>query len=790
MSSIVLHYQLEPPEGSSTLLAGEDMKCLKRLGMQDGKLSLRITLATQEIRFEYGEGNQRILALELHNGRRTWIDHAMKEKLILDQTPEFLKLVKSKDGAWQIEQSAASKQFEVTGLNLIAQHMHLVGKLVTIEAWIAQPVLDFRPATQMLWMLLAPGSSVETASLGIPLVLEITDAKSHHDILLRWKLLEYTSSEKEPDPLQAPADYKEPVTKPPDAKDLAKIVGLPMKTHEEGFFARSNTAAALEGILSGQGDDLAWMAREPILAQAKEVVNKISSVFDCFEGDGEGGNKPMHVLVDWWKDLDKKLVFNNKDGAMRALETMWLAYRVMEGLVLAGMNAQEQETYEQILASNVGWKRIVQFWSMSSSARVNELMEINFLELTKPVCLEFKRDGEPVKSWRKNDVMNLFDIKLWDFDTEIHLANQPIFQDLSFGTGVIELVLKIPLFKMDFQFWTKPNGSLKSIVLAPVLFNYGYGAFSAINVKIALRIGAIQQGGATTFQVQVDTDHSQVHAIAALYGVNLVEDILAGVYSTLAYWLELWKPMVLDIVNQAATKICSQPALGWPAFWHARNGPPVVSDGVGHSLRTLKGQLVTNPADLPESSSAANFAKASMAGFVVSRQYLTAWLRNLLGEYMADRILEINWQEQFGVTLPDIAVFAIPENLTENVDGTSVSELSRYYRTRIHRFAPVVNLPTNGQSAASGTAEIHLTLTLEVVVKLRHTEIGVVERGRTRVVETSKIPGQYSGRSNTVQDGSLIWAAAYPVQEDFRAEEGCQGLFTLQRQLAEAVLQW
>jgi hypothetical protein len=152
-------------------------------------------------------------------------------------------------------------------------------------------------------------------------------------------------------------------------------------------------------------------------------------------------------------------------------------------------------------------------------------------------------------------------------------------------------------------------------------------------------------------------------------------------------------------------------------------------------------------------------------GHAVSRRYLTAWLRELVGSYDGDREIAVAWEQRLGVTLPDPAIHDVrrtspgglphvgtidrddsrsradtrerpldlsDEDLARRVAGLVEGcepppDLPSAYRNRttLRRTAIEAVLPEPGESTIPGRAQLTFTILLQAVryTLVHHREV-------------------------------------------------------------------
>lgn len=769
--AICIEYELMVSKTTFEGFSDQARQILERLAVRPSKQRISVLLSDQEIVWGYGDKSEVILRLNLDSGSRLLIDHRRKEYLSLDQGPESSKLAPFGGRMPTVRRIGNCREFQAGELRTSNELFQVYTQELSVDAWISPNVIAPAKAIRALVNLLIPGAPEETSNLGLPTELLMRDYKSPEANAFHVKLVDFRRVAEKVEPFAPPAGYRNtaPDRAPRSVKTAKKNKVLAPAALDRASISlaealrlglqRKDLGANLAGALVG-GDDFALLTDQPFLEQTQNALNALGCVFGKFSGDGDGGNETMHVRVDWWNQLRPHFNFSDNDAVVDSLKQLWLAYKVMQGKPLVGIPYSEQiyppseyQTYVQIARGEIvdpdiravlGLEvaRYFTFLDAFSRSRVAELEETEFNDLTKELRLDFG-----IKDYKKKNVLGLLDFRTWDFDTDIAIDGTNVIQALKHDTDHIKLVIYLKQFYVDFQFSTTPSGSALSIILAILSLggtallstNYGWGYFNIDDAQIAIDITSSQVGDTTELQATVDSDASDMDSSAFVFGVNLVQDVLDALVTVVVSFANSLNPTILEQIRRPIADLIKGLPFQWPEIWAATGGPGVTTGGVADALRAIKGKLASPLPDIPESFTKADYARVSPLGYAVSRQYLTGWVRSIIGGYPEERIADADWQGKFGVALPDISTFPIPPDIEAQL-GPFEGEVDRYYRTRIVRRAPVVGFPQSGQVSYAGQLEAWCEVYLEAVVKIAHPET-VTTPERTRCYDISGVPG-------------------------------------------------
>lgn len=556
--------------------------------------------------------------------------------------------------------------------------------------------------------------------------------------LMRVRLQEMHAVDIESLPREIPEGYELRGTPPPPAPvegglgefELSERPRATLSRRDLVRLGHQRTRTAGQGVdwtdpTGDIGDELGWVINQPPLEQLRAVINRVCSVFDRFHGDGENGDGSMHVVVDWWQQLEDRLDFEDEEGVMAAFRMIALAYQVMQGVIPEGLTDAERAAYVHgIIAGNalisgleellgVEIARYLTFKTLVSDDRLQELEHIAFEQLTDPIEIDLGLDELEQKK-----IGGIVNIRLWDFDLSVRLPGEGTLERLVHTDDGIEATLCLDRLAARFQFETTPSRSWRSVIAgvfsggltAAACTNRGAGYFEVEDARIVLRIASVTEGSRDWLEVSVDRGRSRFDTEMYLPGANLVQSLAALIYSATASWRHLLRSTIFDALDEELTKAVQVAALRWPDVWAAAGGPALRSAGASEGLRSLRASLMRPLSRIPNTTTV-DAGRVDALGYALSRRYLTAWLSRLTGLRNAtSRRIDVDWEGALGITLPSLEGFPLPEM------GEGGYEIARRYETRIVRLPPTVRFPDSGHVDHAGRADLVVDVELRAML--------------------------------------------------------------------------
>src|SRR5262245_31359758 len=258
--------------------------------------------------------------LDLDRESLLFLDHAQKRFARLDWKPDLETPEDEHRPRIRFGDPGERRTVQVGAVSALVERLELLWPEVELELWaLAQPR---GPAslTLPLWRVLVPWAAPSPTPPGIPVILIVRERRNPES-LLDVRLEEWSKAADLlfPDP---PASYTElragrQHRRVSDARPVRQHASPRPATDRRrlGIEARRLRVRTMRRghDLRRGGQDFAWLMNQPALDQVREVVNAVARAFGRFAGDGAGGREPMHVIVDWWRQLSPRLSFRSVD---------------------------------------------------------------------------------------------------------------------------------------------------------------------------------------------------------------------------------------------------------------------------------------------------------------------------------------------------------------------------------------------------------------------------------------------------------------------------------------------
>jgi hypothetical protein len=708
-----------------------------------GGARIDVTLGDRALRIDYGSDAESI-HVDAQSGRRTLLNHRAKQRLILDHGSSTLHGPFESWARTKASFPGIRRKVVCGSKELWSSRVDIPYAELRAEGW---AIHGPTPATAgLFWTMLTGASNLLHQRLGPPAAVVLFDPDDATEPLVTLRLVEVAAGSMDLVRYDGyrPSGEERPVLRGADLSRRVRATAA-RRANTTGRLAAAHLAYResvdrVRGVYDffTRGDDCAWITNQPALDQIKEVVNSLTGVMGTFAGDGNGGENALHVVVDWFQKLEPHLTFST--DAMTMIKDLWLLYKVINAESLPELGEAETREYVDMLdARPDALGRALAFLSVFSQSRRAQLADACFSELTKAVVVD-----SGIKE-HEETVLDLLNLKLWDFDCEVTFDDAGLLEEIRYHRWKLRLLVRLKNVYVDFQFSTVPAGTATSILLAILTLggtaliatNYGTGYANIDDAKIALDVSSVVQNGALTYRVNVNRDDSDMDSSAFAFGVNLGQDVLDAIAAAVVSWCNVLNGTILDKVAGVVEKAAGSFPLAWTKAWNARRRPPsLVASGSRDGTRVLRGQLVESPSGMPPSLTSAVPQRVRSHGYSVSRQHLSAWLRNIAPAFSVDRIASLDWETHFGITLPDINALGLPTELQQSLQGLNNTEVGRYYRTRVVRHPPVVTFPQQGTVSDAGNVEMICDVYLEAVVQIASTywsfEGGFTMRGPAR----------------------------------------------------------
>jgi hypothetical protein len=748
-----LIYGIETNPDLEKMLSREDARTFAQLrGRPATKVEVR--LSDSELLIDYGREIGEEIRVDLNSGRRVVVNHRKKELFVLDHGPSTF----STDHVDSSHPPAimrnihktvrgGDKEIAVRRIDIDAGEFH-------VEGWATVGVE--RPAsTSSLWAFMTGLPRLAQEQIGIPVELSIFSSADSSSPLVRVQLHEI-DRDKDLKSIGYP-NYR--TVHEREGNGAGRSTRRSMRTSaaeraagsRAGYMARLSPGDLIDPSrflsMLGTGDDAAWITRQPTLNRLIILFNAFTGILGTIESNGQG----IRFVIDWYGKLVSHLHFGSPAHTTAVLQEiwyLWLVYKALNGQQLSGLTAQEQSLYQVVTAVNdsdflAKIVAIFHFKDSLPSSRFNELARSNFSDdIGGPISIDTQVTEKTFRDFTPGDVLRA---KLWDFDTSLTFYDSGAITRMNYRNGKLHLVLGIKQIYVDFQFVTWPSGSGWSILAAIVSLggtallssNYGSGYANVDDARLAFDIDAVSENGELKYRITVDETDSDMDSSAMVLGVNIAQTVLDMIGSAIVSWWNTFNDDLLSEVAKSVKKLANKVPLQFPRMWKARRHPPAFAAvGSESGTRVLRGRLIQRLPDQIGSLTTAVADYVDESGFGVSRQYLASWIRGIIPAFNTERMVDLDWEGNFGVALPDITTLPGPQ--LQFSGSWFTSEVGRYYRTRIERHAPIVTFPQQGMVHSAGDVELIFDVYLEAVVKIASTVLQ--SAGGIRFVGFDKIP--------------------------------------------------
>jgi hypothetical protein len=468
--------------------------------------------------------------------------------------------------------------------------------------------------------------------------------------------------------------------------------------------------------------------------------------------------------LDWWQQLEPHIRFG-ADGAdtaetLRCVRRILLALSASSGSAITGLTPDDETDYNLSISLDPANNPFLGFGPEAArvlnvftgnhltDAAIDRIAQARFDEITKARDVDL-----PLTEIREVLSGNVVELRAYNLRLILDVDGQPIIESLTWEDGRIRAVFTMRSAGVGFRFSTRLANTSEAThcaiwtfgICALIATNDGDGVLVADQPRIAINITPVRRyDNIVRLEAELDREASALNYLITLLGWNPVQDIALLVYSALDSLFGQWLTgRIFDPLATALSNLLDGvDALRWPdGLWHATEGPPlrglpaIFAAGAGR----WEADLANRYGLWPGVAADVDPALANPAAMALSRQYLTAWLREIVGPIVGETRTGTEFADRLGVKLEDPRLldpdrdrqppdrFAGPffegeedfaqrlAGLVENCERPPSLGPNWAYRTLLKRRAPLVLFPSQGATSDAGIAEMRYTFDFSAV---------------------------------------------------------------------------